>query len=89
MSYRERLEAIIETAIELLDLLDGDTELEDDGTAEPYIAGSSSDCELDDADNEPWLGWCDREDQSKPHQGHFADLDYESGSREWGAEHAA
>lgn len=37
MSYRERLEAIIETAIELLDRMDGDPDLEASGDDEPSL----------------------------------------------------
>lgn len=37
MTPRERLESIIETAIDLLDRLDGDSDLEDDGTSEPSL----------------------------------------------------
>lgn len=35
---RERLEAIIEQAIDLLDQIDGDSDLEDDGSLEPALA---------------------------------------------------
>ena len=89
MTYRERLEALIEVAIAALDEIDGDCDLEDDGTAEPYIAGSNTDDEMDDADSEPSLGWLDREDQSKPHQGHLSELDYEASTPEWEPDHAA
>ncbi|WP_156460492.1 hypothetical protein [Devosia sp. Root635] len=37
MTHRERLEALIEDAIALLDELDGDCDREDDGTAEPWL----------------------------------------------------
>ena len=36
-SYRERLEALIETAIDMLDEIDGDCDCEDDGIAEPWL----------------------------------------------------
>lgn len=38
MTLRERLEAMIEDAIALLDQLDGDSDEEDDGTLEPSLA---------------------------------------------------
>lgn len=37
MTSREQLEDLIEKAIEMLDLLDGDLDWEDDGTAEPSL----------------------------------------------------
>lgn len=37
MTLRERLEALIEEAIGMLDALDGDYDREDDGTAEPWL----------------------------------------------------
>lgn len=37
MTYREQLEALIEAAIAALDELDGDENLEDDGSAEPWL----------------------------------------------------
>lgn len=37
MTARERLEAIIEEAIALLDQIDGEVDQEDDGTAEPWL----------------------------------------------------
>lgn len=38
MTLRERLEALIEAAIDLLDEMDGDSDREDDGTGEPWLA---------------------------------------------------
>jgi len=37
MTLREQIESLIEDAIALLDRLDGEAELEDDGTAEPWL----------------------------------------------------
>ncbi len=37
MTIREKLEALIEDAIELLDQIDGEADREDDGTAEPWL----------------------------------------------------
>ena len=52
-AYRSRaaLEAAIARAIEALDALDGDPDLEDDETEEIH------DAEEDRYENEPWLGW--------------------------------
>lgn len=36
-TMRERLENLIETAIDLLDQIDGDSDAEDDGNAEPWL----------------------------------------------------
>lgn len=54
MTYRERLEALIEAAIAALDELDGDCDREDDGTAQPWLGwtktgaiGGRFDLELD------------------------------------------
>lgn len=38
MTLRDRLEAMIEDAINLLDQIDGDTDAEDDGTLQPSLA---------------------------------------------------
>jgi len=58
LQARERLEAKIEELIAMLDLLDGDPDLE------PYLTntrgptgGSADDREGDDSDSEPSLGW--------------------------------
>lgn len=40
MTLRERLEAIIENAIDLLDMLDGDCDLEHNGDLEPSLGVS-------------------------------------------------
>ncbi|TAW32046.1 hypothetical protein ELH93_22155 [Rhizobium leguminosarum] len=68
---RETIEAYVEQLIALLDLLDGDSDLEDNGDFEPSI-GSTPQCignercddlELDSADDEdggdeePTMGW--------------------------------
>lgn len=37
MTLRERLETLIETAIDMLDQIDGDCDLEEDGTLEPSL----------------------------------------------------
>lgn len=50
MTLRERLEALIDEAIDILDQLDGDCDLESNADDEPYIAGSNTDCELDMSD---------------------------------------
>ncbi len=72
---RHRLEAKIEELIALLDLLDGDPDLEDNADAEPSL-GSTAKCignecvedlELDDCDDEaggdeePTMGWSNPE----------------------------
>jgi hypothetical protein len=65
LSARKRLEARIEEMIELLNILDGDPDLEDNGDEEPsignvgrYVGGQCLyDLETDTADDEPSLGW--------------------------------
>jgi hypothetical protein len=52
---REAIEAEIERLIAFLDLLDPDTDLEDNGDVEPSL-GCRDDLEGDTADDEPWLG---------------------------------
>jgi hypothetical protein len=47
---REYLEALIETAIALLDQIDGDSDCEPDSDDEPWIAGSNTDRESDMSD---------------------------------------
>ena len=37
MTLRDKLESLIEDAIDLLDRLDGEADREDDGTAEPWL----------------------------------------------------
>ena len=44
-------------AMELLDVVEPDPDLEEGGDLEPYLAGSHTDLEGDDADDEPSLGW--------------------------------
>lgn len=69
---RAEIEARIEQLIELLDLLDGDSDLEDGGDDEPWLGGAARRCgreitddlEMDTADFEPWLGWTVGIDQS-------------------------
>lgn len=59
---RAEIETEIERLVELLDVADGDPDLEDDGDHEPSLGGAEIsgkvDLELDDCDNEPSLGWC-------------------------------
>jgi len=47
---RAGVEVFIARLIDLLDDLDGDPDLEDGADAEPYLAGSHSDLEYDDAE---------------------------------------
>ncbi|MBB4255462.1 hypothetical protein [Rhizobium sp. BK008] len=68
---RETIEAYVEQLIALLDLLDGDPDLEDNGDFEPSIASTAQcfgnerfdDLEMDTADDEdcgddePTMGW--------------------------------
>jgi hypothetical protein len=54
--WRAYAEDPIAQAITLLDELDGDPDLEENGDLEPDLAGSHSDLEEDSADDEP--GWC-------------------------------
>ncbi len=62
---RSALEAWIDRAIALLDEMDGDPDLEDNGDDEPSIGslglvganGQEYDLELDSSDDEPSLGW--------------------------------
>ncbi|MEC5383709.1 hypothetical protein VSX64_23455 [Aurantimonas sp. C2-6-R+9] len=74
---RQRLEEVIEIAIALLDAMDGDTDLEETGDLEPYLAWVGAGpgvCFTDDdreddecdrgepgEDDEPSLGWTDEE----------------------------
>jgi hypothetical protein len=48
---RSQVEAIVDTLLDLLDVLDGDADLE------PNLANTVSDFEADNADDEPSLGW--------------------------------
>lgn len=70
-SLRERLEAAIQRAIELLDQLDGDPDNEPSLSASSAIwqgawaQGEGDDRELDGADDEPSLGWQIGVDQSR------------------------
>ncbi len=65
LGTRKRLEARIEELIELLNILDGDPDLEDNGDSEPsignvgrYVGGQCLyDLETDTSDDEPSLGW--------------------------------
>lgn len=53
---RARLEAAVDGLLHLLDVLDGDSDDEENGDLEQNTGPSSADeCELDPA--EPWLGW--------------------------------
>lgn len=58
---RAAIETEIERLVDLLDVADGDPDLEDDGDMEPSLGGAEIsgevDLELDEADNEPSLGW--------------------------------
>ena len=62
---RKRLEAKISELIDMLDVLDGDPDLEDTGDDEPSLGssvqhgadGMEYDLELDTSDDEPSLGW--------------------------------
>lgn len=58
---RAAIEAEIDRLIELIDVADGDVDLEDGGDPEPSLGGAELhgevDLELDDCDNEPSLGW--------------------------------
>ena len=72
---RETIESYVEQLIALLDLLDGDPDLEDNGDSEPSIDsapqcignGCLEDLELDDCDDEeggdeePTMGWSNPE----------------------------
>lgn len=56
---RQRVEAAIERLIALLDVIDGDENLEDNGDGEPWLGGFCGDCrdlEADPSDDEPSLG---------------------------------
>lgn len=69
---RERLEAIIEEAIAMLDRMDGDHDLEDNGDHEPSLAGPGYyrngvmelDLEADHGDHEPNLGWSEHQSEN-------------------------
>ena len=65
LQTRQRLEGKIEELIGLLDFLDGDCDLEENGDLEPSLGsipraganGVEYDLEFDDSDLEPSCGW--------------------------------
>lgn len=81
---RAELEARIQEMIELLDVIDGDPDLEDGADDEPSLGGTARMCgteivddiEQDFADMEPWLGRSERIDQTLP-EGQVWDPDRE------------
>ena len=64
MEARQRIEAKIDELIEMLDLLDGDPDLEEENEHGGDILDVPHD-DLDQGDSEPNLGWPEKEGQGK------------------------
>ena len=69
IAQRKRLEAKIEELISLLDLVDGDPDIEEENEHGGDVQDAPHD---EDVDCEPELGWTEHVDQERARMTHFA-----------------